>query len=108
MPYICHTWSTANVQWNLADWTWSECQLVNDILGAPGERAMPRWLWEESPYDAYAEIKKRKFIELLCKVEGKTLLNEKREINITRKITVNDIKLVVKAVAGIDVKITII
>ena len=109
MPYIvvCRKWGSTPVKWNVADWKWSECQLVKELLGGvPGERALPQWLHEEVPYDAYAELKKKKlFLEILCKIEGKTVLNEKREIDMKRKITARDIQLVIKEVAGIDVSI---
>lgn len=110
MPYIitCRKWGGTPVQWKSADWKWSECQLIKELLGGkPGETVLPPWLHDEVPYDAYAEMKKRKFLEILCKVEGKTVLNERREpkIDINRKITVRDIKLVIKEVAGVDVSI---
>ena len=108
MPYIiiCRKWGDTPIKWNTANWKWSECDLVEELLGGvPGEKVLPQWLYEEVPYDAYAELKKRRFLEILCKIEGKTLLNEKREIDIHRKITVSEVKLVIKEVAGIDVSI---
>ena len=50
MAKICYRWGSCDVVYNLADWTWSECQIVQDIIkgfppGAPP--ALPDWLREE-------------------------------------------------------------
>jgi hypothetical protein len=47
--------------------------------------------------------KKKQFIKLLCKVQGKEY-KETKEVHKT-KIFISDIKLVAKEVLGVDVKI---
>lgn len=103
MSVICYKWGGCNIQWNLANWTWSECQLVSDIIsgfgpGAPP--AFPDWLTESSK----DEEKKRRFIRLLCKVKNEPKFDETKEVK-NIKIKIEDIKIVVKAVSGIDIDI---
>lgn len=112
MSIICHKWGECNVLWKNADWKWSECQLVAEIIeglqqrpGVPGEAALPSWLREEKIYDPYEQDKRRRFIELLAKVKGEKDFGEKRQINENVKISVHDVKLVVKKVSGIDISI---
>lgn len=133
---ICYKWNcvsvanTAAVWWNSANWKWSECQLVQEIVGGiPGEEALQPWLqeqykpyetpeertaelpeWLEEPYDAYKQSKenrekRRRFVELIARVKGEDEFNEKRRINENAKISVKDIEMVVKKVTGIDIKI---
>ena len=106
MIKVCNTWENVNVLWENVNWTWEDCQLVDEILvGVPGELAQPPWLQEDEPYNAYDKEKRRRFIHLLCKIKGKEELNEQKEVKSNIKITLEDIKLVVNAVKGIDVEI---
>lgn len=105
MALFCYRWGNANVRWNVADWTWSECQTVGDIIsgfgpGAPP--AFPAWLREDKKDDE----RQKRFIRLLCKVKGEPLYDEKKEVKSNIIVNARDIELVVKAVAGIDVIIT--
>ena len=96
--------------WNMANWKWSECQLVEELLtglhtGVPGEHALPSWLQEQyKPYDPYEKQKREKFIRLLCKVKSEPEYDEKKKVRDDIKITVDDVALVIKAVSGIDIK----
>jgi len=104
MALFCYKWGNADVLWNLANWTWSECQLVEDIIKGFGPGAppiFPAWLKDDAE-----EEKKKRFIRLLCKVKGEPLYDEKKEVRTDIKITTKDVEMVVKAVAGIDVTIT--
>ena len=83
---ICYKWGCpdipANVWWNSANWLWSECQLVDEIVtGIIGEEALPEWLAED--YDPYANRlntqKREKFIRLLRKVKGEPNFDSKKE-----------------------------
>jgi len=105
MAMFCYRWGNCNVLWNLADWTWSECQLVSDIIaGFAGNAAphFPDWLRE----DAKDEEKRKRFIRLLCKVKGEPLYDEKKEVRTDIIVKAKDVEMVVKAVSGIDVTIT--
>ncbi len=110
MIKICLTWANANVLWHEADWTWEECKLVDEIVtdyhtGVPGEIAQPPWLREEEPYNPYDKEKRRRFINLLCRIKGEPEVDWKREVRPDIKVTLADIKLVVKPVKGIYVEI---
>ena len=102
------TSGTCNVLWNMANWTWGECQLVEEILvgNPPGVDAnLLRPPWADEPWDAYKaseeEKKKRKrLIKLICKVKGISYDEEKTMKEF--KVTVEDVKIIVKAVANID------
>ncbi len=108
MIKICYRWGNCNVLWKDADWKWSECQLVAEIIavqtGVDATTLIPPWLDEPwNPYRAGEEEKKKRkrLVELICKVKG-IKYNEKKELK-DFKVTVEDIKLVVKAVANIDI-----
>lgn len=105
--YICHIWSDTAINWNLADWKWSECQLVQEIIyGAPGEQVLPSWLQEPyDPYNRQHQEKRKRFVEMIAKVKNEPEFKSKREINENVKISVKDIEMVVKKVSGIDIKI---
>jgi hypothetical protein len=109
VAFFCYKWGDCNIQWNLADWTWSECQFVEELIseirpGIPGEEALPNWLKEDVPYNPYDQEKRKKFIKLLCKI-NKTDYEEEKMSNKNIKISVNDVSLVIKKVSGIDIKI---
>lgn len=109
MTKICYKWGNCNVLWKNADWKWSECRLVEEIIselrpGVPGELLVPEWLREEEPYDPYGKEKRRRFIHLLCKVKDKEY-KDKKEVKENIKITVEDVKLVIKAVKGIEIEV---
>lgn len=92
----------------MANWKWSECQLVAEILtnlypGVPGEEALPSWLQEE-PYNPYDKQKRERFIRLLCKVKGYPEYDEKKKVRDDIKVTIDDVALVVKKVSGIDIR----
>jgi hypothetical protein len=88
-------WNNANFQWNDNPYTWDDCALVIEILqqggGAPVDYLNQR------------PEKKKQFIKLLCKVQGKEY-KETKEVHKT-KIFIRDVKLVAKEVLGVDVKI---
>lgn len=105
MALFCYRWGNCDIPWNLANWTWSECQLVSEILGGFAGNARPNipdWLRDEKR----DEEKRKRFIRLLCKVKGEPLFDEKKEVKTDIKVTANDIEVVIKAVAGIDVTVT--
>lgn len=108
---ICYTWSKCDITWSNANWTFSECRLVEEIVsgipsdGVPGEWAQPPWLQEEKPWDPYNQEKRKRFIRLLRRLKGEPEFDEQREVKTDIKITLNEVKFVVKAVKGIDIQI---
>jgi hypothetical protein len=105
MALFCYRWGNANIPWNLADWTWSECQLIADIIQGFGGAAAPNfpaWLKE----DTREEEKRKRFIRLLCKVEDGAQYDETKEVKTDIVVKARDVEMVIKAVAGIDVTIT--
>tara|TARA_Y100001973_G_C5192034_1_gene331606 strand:- start:697 stop:1059 length:363 start_codon:yes stop_codon:yes gene_type:complete len=103
-------WEDADFKWNIAPpskdykvgfeassfpYTWDDVALVEAALGGGGVMAddMPWMTWEDD--------KKKNLIKLICKVQGKTITEEK-EIQ-QYKITVSDIKLLAEKVLGIEV-----
>lgn len=97
-------WGKANFAWETNPFpnqsknpfTWDDCALIVEILeGLAGGKA-PEDLWKDKET-------KKKFIKLLCKIEGKEY-KETKEI-IKRKIRISDIALVAKEVLGINIKV---
>jgi hypothetical protein len=104
-------WNTANFFWNATNPTdgktyppnetvtgtnlWDDCALIIEIIQLGGK----------SPDDYLNQRpeKKKQFIKLLCKVEGKEY-KETKEVHKT-KIFIKDVKLVAKELLGIDIKI---
>jgi len=51
MIWDCKLWSTENVQWGKANWTWAECEIVQEICQIWSTAGMPwikaNWRWSE-------------------------------------------------------------
>ena len=97
-------WGNANFAWETNPFpnqsknpfTWDDCALITEILeGLAGGKASED-LWKNKE-------KKKRFIKLLCKVEGKEYKETKEVID--RKIRISDIALVAKEVLGINIKV---
>ena len=101
MARVCHKWGYTNILWKNANWKWSECQLVAEVVSYLGVDAsqIGKPPWED-------EIKRKKLIQLICKVKGEDEYNSTKEKRENIKIEADDIKLVVKAVLGIDVDVS--
>ena len=71
------TWSDNSIIWNSNSFTWDEVQLVQEILQKGGggniEDDMP-WMKNQD--------KKKRLVKLICKVQGKTITEEKKLKNI--------------------------
>lgn len=106
MGKICYRWGFTGIKWKDANWTWSECQLVQDIVNvlggaaAPGQRYEVEDLWQRN------KEKKKRLIRLICKVKGETF-DETKEHREDIKITADEIKMVIKAVLDIDVDVNL-
>ena len=105
-------WQDADFKWNAAPpsedykvgfkpsrfpYTWNDVALVEEVVEALGgggviEDDMP-WMKDQD--------KKKRLIKLICKVQGKTIEEEKEIQNY--KIKVSDIKLLAEKVLGIEV-----
>jgi hypothetical protein len=106
-------WNTANFNWNAVNPTdgktyppneivtgtnlWDDCALIIEIINVIKGGGSPE------DYFKKEMEKKKKFIKLLCKVEG-TEYKETKEV-LKRQIRITDIKLVAQEVLGIDIKI---
>lgn len=93
MTMICYLWSNAGVKWKDANWRWKECFTVPETgsLITPGVDASllaPQWI--EEPWNPYKNVKKDKWIELVCWSEYFEY-DSKKEIK-TFPLTVNGIK----------------
>ena len=89
------TWNEANFNWDNNPHTWDEVLLVIEAVGGGGVMA------EDMPWTQFKDEKKKRLIKLICKVQGKTIKEEK-EIQ-DYKIKVSDIKLLAEKVLGIEV-----
>ena len=106
-------WNTANFNWNAVNPTdgktyppneivtgtnlWDDCALIIELINVIKGGGNP-----EGYFDGKKE-KKKKFIKLLCKVEG-VEYKETKEV-LKRQIRITDVKLVAKELLGIDIKI---
>lgn len=88
-------WNTANFSYNSNPYTWDDCALVQEVVDAGTS-------YQEVFKD---EKKKKKFIKLICKVEG-VEYKETKEVK-KRQIRITDVALVAKEVLGVDIKVEI-
>jgi hypothetical protein len=97
-------WGKANFAWNTNPFpnqsknpfTWDDCALIIEVVESLLGGKAPEDIWKDKQ-------KKKQFIKLLCKIEGKEY-KETKEI-IDRKIRITDIALVAKEVLGINIKV---
>ena len=82
------TWDQANFLWNKNQYTWEDVKLIL----AAGEEEWPQW----------NEEKKKRFIKLILKVHGDTITESKQKEIKQYKIKVEDIRIVVKEVLGVE------
>lgn len=98
-------WGKANFAWETNPFpnqsknpfTWDDCALIIEVVQALGGG-----YYDEKEHWKNKE-KKKKFIKLLCKIEGKEYKETKEVTN--RKIRISDIALVAKEVLGINIKV---
>ena len=98
-------WGNANFSWesnpfpnqSRNPFTWDDCALITGIIEGLTGGKMPDEYFKKHPE------KKKKFIKLLCKVEGKEYKETKEVLD--RKIRISDVSLVAKEVLGINIKV---
>ena len=88
-------WENANFSFSNNSFTWEEVVLVKEALGGGGVMA------EDMPWTQFDTDKKKRLVKLICKVQGKTIKEEKEIQNY--KIKVSDIKLLAEKVLGIEI-----
>lgn len=98
------TWDQANIVWSNNPYSWDEIRLAGKVFSTPG------------PYldkiEKLTDEEKTQFIELIVKVKGNQeyssphIYTEKKPVKTTDiKVTVDDVKLVLKEVLGINLEI---
>ena len=95
------TWDNANFTWDNNSFTWDEVLLVLELIQGPsgdGDIADPSW----TDFDDDDDRKKR-LIELIIKVHGKTITESKQKEIKQYKIKASDIKITVEKVLGVEI-----
>ena len=90
---MIYTWNNADFEWNINSYTWSEVELVKQLVGGAGIDEWHQWNKE----------KKKKFIKLILKVHGDTITESKKKEIKQYKIKATDIKITVEKVLGVEV-----
>ena len=105
-------WEDADFKWDIAPpsedykvgfkassfpYTWDDVALVEEAVAALGGGGV---IEDDAPWMENQDKKKR-LVKLICKVQGKTIKEEK-EIQ-EYKVTVTDIKLLAEKILGIEV-----
>ena len=106
-------WEDADFKWNIAPpstdyktgfeassfpYTWDDVDLVEEAITVEGGGGV---MAEDMPWTQFDDDKKKRLIKLICKVQGRTITEEKEVQNY--KITVSDIKMLAKEVLGIEI-----
>lgn len=91
-------WNTANFQWNSNPYTWDDCAITQEVVDTIRRGGSYQEVFKDT-------TKKKKFIKLICKVEG-VEYKETKEIK-KRQIRITDVALVAKEVLGVDIKVEI-
>ena len=108
MGFICYKWEECDIKWEQADWKWEECRFVEELLqgyGAAGEDAWQKYL--EDPVSDEDKRKRKILIRLIAKVKNEPKYDEEKELRKDIKISVKDIKTVIKEMTGIDLDISV-
>lgn len=113
MPTICSLWSSENSTWKDANWLWPECKHVPEpitIGNPPGVDAsliIPQFI--DQPWDAYKQLKekkKKRIINLICKVKGQQYSVDKEAKTV--QVDVDDVSMVVNSAnKNIDVDLKV-
>jgi hypothetical protein len=107
-------------QWNTANFNWNATNPTDGKIYPPNEIVTGTNLWDDcalivelinviknggSPEDHFGKDKekKKKFIKILCKVEG-IEYKETKEV-LKRQIRITDVALVAKEILKIDIKL---
>jgi hypothetical protein len=90
-------WNNANFAWNSNPYTWDDVALVASLVR--GGKYNPVEILDQ---DA---DKKKRFVKLLCKVQGTDYSKQRQVKDI--KITIDDVALVAKEVLGINIKVDV-
>lgn len=111
----CRIWGETDVLWKNAKWRWSECSSsvtppippippvvpIGNLPGVDATTLIQPWLEEPwNPYRTSSLDKHRRLIKLVCKVKGQKYEKEKEIKDFP--VTVGDIRMIIKAVANID------
>ena len=115
MPSNCAIWGTTNVLWENGNWWWSQCSAIPISIpipvyppGVDATVIIQPWQAEEqwNPYRAGEFDNKKRIIQLICKVEGEVIKEEKemREMK-TMNVLVNDVKIILRNSSDIDLDI---
>ena len=106
---ICYVWGSTGITWADADWIWSQCLYIAlpvSVGGAGVDATVLLQPWITEPWNPYraGEIEKRKrLIKLICKIKGETYEEEKTVGDM--KISIDDVKMIIKKVFNIDVDV---
>ena len=90
------TWNAANFAWNSNPYTWDDVALVASLVGG---KYNPVTVLEQD------EDKKKRFVKLLCKVQGTEYQKQRQVKDI--KITIEDVELVAREVLGVNIKVDV-
>ena len=84
MGYLCNIWSTTSILWSKYNLTWSECELIQEIIGnSPGvDASLLSQPW--NPYKTGSLDKRKRLIKLICKVNGREYPEEHEVKNFDR------------------------
>ncbi len=91
-------WNSANFQWNNNPYTLDDLSITQEVVDAIKRGGSYQEVFKDT-------TKKKKFIKLICKVEG-VEYKETKEIK-KRQIRITDVALVAKEVLGVDIKVEI-
>lgn len=96
-------WDLVNRQFENANWTWGEMELLQDIAV---NIAVPEHLQQDAlnTWGNSNPESKKKLIKLICKINNQKIEEEKEQKDI--KIDVKSVKILIEKVLGINVSVS--
>lgn len=90
---------STEIEWGDNPYTWGDVKFVSDIADGVGT-GRRRERQERLDKLLKDEEKKKKLIRLICRVDGKKVYDETKEMGTTRKVTVDEVDMLIERVLG--------
>jgi len=103
MPEECFTWETADTDWNVLDFTWSELCVAVEVIGHEGGGSHVAQL---TRLRKQSKKNQKTFIKLICKIKGEDF-EETKWFRPDVRVNVSDMEIIEKLLTKPEMKVFI-